>query len=107
MNVNLTSPAYPCTPIQDQYNRLVVPNAGINKLEYFALELYKVYKTSNFEIEMSEIIQADYNAENNKPRDFNLFIMDQAINDSIALIELIEKKTKTPENEKTSKLVSL
>jgi hypothetical protein len=107
MNVNLTTPAFPCTPIQDNFQRLIVPNAGINKLEYFALELYKVYKTSNFEIEMAEFLQADYNEKNNIPRDFNLFIMDQAINDSIALIELIEQKTKTPDNEKTTKLVTL
>lgn len=107
MNVNLTTPAFPCTPIQDQYNRLVVPNAGINKLEYFALELYKVYKTSEFEIENAELMQEDYNNKYITRKDFNLFIMDQSIKDAIELIKLIEQKTKTSENEKTSTLVTL
>ena len=107
MNVNLTSPAYPCTPIQDQYNRLVVPNAGINKLEYFALELYKVYKMNEHQNEIAIMDQEDHNAEGLLPRNINEFLMDQSIDDAITLIELIEKKTKTPDNEKTSKLVSL
>jgi len=38
MNVNLTAPAFPCTPMKDQFNQWIVPNAGINKLEYFTLE---------------------------------------------------------------------
>lgn len=86
MNVNLTSPAYPCTPIQDQYNRLVVPNAGINKLEYFALEIYKSFLIKN---------------------DITVNPMKKSIENAIIFIELIEQKTKTSENEKTSKLVSL
>jgi len=86
MNVNLTTPAYPCTPIQDQYNRLVVPNAGINKLEYFALEIYKSFLIKN---------------------DITVNPMKKSIENAIIFIELIEQKTKTPGNEKTSKLVSL
>ena len=85
MNVNLTAPAFPCTPIQDQYNRLVVPNAGINKLEYFTLEIYKA-KIANPQAGV---------------------LMSLCIEDAIKLIKLIEQKTKPTENEKTSKLVSL
>ena len=101
MNVNLTSPAYPCTPIQDQYNRLVVPNAGINKLEYFALELYKSYINNEQEIEFAKACLE------NGFDDINNYIMDSAILDAITLIEKIEKHTKHTDNEKTSKLVSL
>ena len=101
MNVNLTSPAYPCTPIQDQYNRLVVPNAGINKLEYFALELYKVYINNENEIKSAKaFLESGFD-------DINVYVMDSAIIDAIALIHKIEKHTKPTENEKTSKLVSL
>ena len=85
MNQNLANPAYPCTPIQDQYNRLVVPNAGINKLEYFTLEIYKA-KLSNPKAGV---------------------LMSLCIEDAIKLIELIEEKIKTPDNEKTTKLVTV
>ena len=37
---NLTQPAYPVVPLQDNFKRLIVPIPGISKLEYFALEIY-------------------------------------------------------------------
>lgn len=106
MNVNLTAPAFPCTPMKDQFNQWIVPNAGINKLEYFALELYKVYKTDENETCTSEFEHYNLN-DNNEYKPLNHFIMKNAINDAITLIELIEQKNKPTDNEKTSKLVSL
>ena len=44
---NLTQPAYPVMPLQDTFKRLVVPVAGINKLELFSLEIFKCYMVNN------------------------------------------------------------
>jgi hypothetical protein len=44
---NLLQPAYPVMPLQDNFKRLVVPVAGINKLELFALEIFKCYMVNN------------------------------------------------------------
>ena len=38
-----TSPAFPITPVQDSFGRMVVPVPGLTKIEFFALELYKTY----------------------------------------------------------------
>ena len=100
MNKNLTTPAYPCTPIQDQFNRLIVPNAGINKLEYFALELYKSYINNEYQIDFVKAFKGE-------DADINDCIMDCAITDAITLIEKIEIHIKPTNNEKNSKLVSL
>ena len=102
MNVNLTSPAYPCTPIQDQYNRLVVPNAGINKLEYFALKMLEIYFN-----EESDNIIAEHEFENDGGEQVTHAKMNFAIDYAITFLNKIEQKTKTPDNEKNSKLVSL
>jgi hypothetical protein len=42
-----TQPAYPVMPLQDNFQRLVVPVAGISKVELFALEILKCYMVSN------------------------------------------------------------
>lgn len=39
-NDNQQQPAFPCMPIQDQYNRLIAPIPGLSKLEYFTLMIY-------------------------------------------------------------------
>ena len=44
---NLLQPAYPVMPLQDNFKRLVVPVAGVNKLELFALEIFKCYMVNN------------------------------------------------------------
>jgi len=44
---NLTQPAYPVVPLQDNFKRLVVPIPGLSKFEHFALEIYKA-KLSNY-----------------------------------------------------------
>lgn len=43
MNKNANQPAFPCLPIQDKFNQLVVPVPGMSKLEHFVLEIYKVH----------------------------------------------------------------
>lgn len=89
MNVNLTAPAFPCTPMKDQFNQWIVPNAGISKLEYFAFQIYCA-KINNL---------IDDNPE--------IYIKNTSIDDAMELLELIEKRIKPTDNEKTSKLVSL
>ena len=42
-----TQPAYPVMPLQDNFQRLVVPVAGLSKVELFALEIFKCYMISN------------------------------------------------------------
>jgi len=42
-----TQPAYPVMPLQDNFKRLVVPVAGVSKLELFALEIFKCYMVNN------------------------------------------------------------
>ena len=103
---NLTQPAYPVVPLQDNFKRLVVPIPGLSKLEHYALELYKSYKNNADEEEIAINDQDDYNnIEDNKPRNYNLFLMDSAINDAINLLNLIEEKTKTLTNDKNDEVV--
>ena len=44
-----TQPAYPVMPLQDNFKRLVVPVAGVSKLELFALEIFKCYMVNNLD----------------------------------------------------------
>ena len=100
---NLTQPAFPVVPLQDNFKRLIVPVPGLNKLEHFALELYKQYKNNEDENEVAILNQEDWNEnEDNPSRDINLFIMDSAIEDSITFLNLLEEKTKTLSNEKNN-----
>jgi hypothetical protein len=39
-NQNLTAPAFPCVPIQDNFGRLIAAIPGITKLEYFSLKIW-------------------------------------------------------------------
>ena len=40
---NLTQPAYPVVPLQDNFKRLVVPIPGLSKLQYFSLKMLEIY----------------------------------------------------------------
>jgi len=40
MTYNKKDPAFPCMPIQDQFNRLVAPIPGMTKYEYVLLKMY-------------------------------------------------------------------
>lgn len=42
-----TQPAYPVMPLQDNFQRLVVPVAGLSKVELFALEIFKCTLVNN------------------------------------------------------------
>jgi hypothetical protein len=83
---NLTQPAYPVVPLQDNFKRLVVPIPGLSKFEHFALEIYKARLTNNLE---------DSNAE----------LMNYSIIDAIDLLNKIEEKTKTLTNDKNDEVV--
>jgi hypothetical protein len=38
-NPNEKQPAFPCFPIQDQFQRLIAPIPGMSKLEYYSLHI--------------------------------------------------------------------
>jgi hypothetical protein len=40
MNQNEQQPAFPCVPMQDNFQRLIAPIPGMTKLEYFTLMIY-------------------------------------------------------------------
>ena len=63
--------------------------AGLSKLEYYALELYKTYCT----------IAGDHLGELEATK-----IMATAIHDAMDLLKLLEEKTKNLQNEKTDNL---
>jgi len=104
---NLTQPAYPVVPLQDNFKRLVVPIPGLSKLEHFALELYKSYKIDSNENEIAIMNQEEYKQDDSKKeyRELKSFIMDIAIDDAIDFLNLIEEKTKTLTNDKNDEMV--
>ena len=78
---NLTKPAYPVVPLQDNFKRLVVPIPGLSKFEHFALEIYKARLSNNID-------------------DSNIELMKYAIIDAIDFLNKLEEKTKTLTNDK-------
>jgi hypothetical protein len=83
---NLTQPAYPVVPLQDNFKRLVVPIPGLSKFEHFALEIYKAKLSSN--------------------KDENVIkLMDISIEQAIILLEKLDEKTKTLTNDKNDEVV--
>ena len=87
MQTNALSPAYPIAPMQDNFGRMVVPVAGLSKLEHFALEIYKAKLICNNERK----IAGHHN-------------MMFAIDEAEMLLNLIEKQHKNISNEKDSVL---
>ena len=83
---NLTEPAYPVVPLQDNFKRLVVPIPGLSKFEHFALEIYKARLSNNIE-------------------DSNIELMNYSILDAIDFLNKIEEKTKTLTNDKDNEVV--
>jgi len=83
---NLTQPAYPVVPLQDNFKRLVVPIPGLSKFEHFALEIYKARLSSNI-------------------NDSNIELMNYSILDAIDFLNKIEEKTKTLTNDKDNEMV--
>ena len=74
---NLTQPAYPVVPLQDNFKRLIVPIPGISKLEHFALEIYL----------------------NSLEND-----MDDSIDKAITFLNKLDEKIKTLNNEKSNEM---
>ena len=83
---NLTQPAYPVVPLQDNFKRLVVPIPGLSKFEHFALEIYKAKISNNLN-------------EN------DIDIMNISIEQAIIFLEKLEEKTKTLTNDKNDEVV--
>ena len=83
---NLTQPAYPVLPLQDNFKRLVVPIPGLSKFEHFALEIYKARLSNNID-------------------DSNIELMNYAIIDAIDFLNKLEEKTKTLTNDKNDEVV--
>jgi len=83
---NLTQPAYPVVPLQDNFKRLVVPIPGLSKFEHFALEIYKARLSNNID-------------------DSNIELMNYAIIDAIDFLNKLEEKTKTLTNDKNDEVV--
>jgi hypothetical protein len=75
--------------MQDKFGQIVFPMAGLSKLEYYALELYKTYCN----------IAGDHLGDMEATK-----IMATAIHDAIDLLKLLEEKTKNLQNEKTDNL---
>ena len=80
---NLTQPAYPVVPLQDNFKRLIVPIPGLSKLEHFALEIYKARMSNNPEGHL----------------DFNFCIAD-----AIYFLERLDEKLKTLNNDKSNEM---
>ena len=83
---NLTQPAYPVVPLQDNFKRLVVPIPGLSKFEHFALEIYKAKISNNLN-------------EN------DIDIMNISIEQAIIFLEKLEEKIKTLTNDKNDEVV--
>ena len=83
---NLTQPAYPVVPLQDNFQRLIVPIPGISKIEHFALEIYKTKIINNLE-------------------EFDIVLMDVSIEQAITFLEKLEEKIKTLTNDKNDEVV--
>ena len=81
--------AFPATPMQDKFGQIVFPTAGLSKLEYYSLELYKTYCT----IAGDRLGELEANV-----------IMNTSIHDAMELITLLEEKTKDLQNEKDNTL---
>ena len=41
--LKLTQPAFPSMPLQDSLGRMIIPNAGLSRLEYFSLKMLEIF----------------------------------------------------------------
>jgi hypothetical protein len=83
---NLTQPAYPVVPLQDNFQRLIVPIPGVSKIEHFALEIYKA--------KIMDIITEE----------FDNVLMDKSIEQAITFLEKLEEKIKYLNNDKSNQM---
>ena len=82
-----TQPAYPVMPLQDNFQRLIVPVAGLSKVELFALEIFKCYMISNSD-------------GSDEIRD----MMAASINDAVDFLKQLDIKSKKLNDEKDNEL---
>jgi len=82
---NLTQPAYPVVPLQDNFKRLIVPIPGLSKLEHFALEIYKARGVHYLD-------------------EYSILLMDSSIEEAITFLNKIEEKLKTLNNDKSNEM---
>ena len=82
---NLTQPAYPVVPLQDNFKRLIVPIPGLSKLEHIALEIFKARMSNNLD-------------------DSPLELMNYSVNDAVTFLEKLEEKIKTLNNDKSNEM---
>jgi hypothetical protein len=82
---NLTQPAYPVVPLQDNFKRLIVPIPGLSKLEHYALEIYKAKIMNNLD-------------------EFDIVLMDISIEQAITFLEKLDEKLKTLNNDKSNEM---
>jgi len=97
---NLTQPAYPVVPLQDNFKRLVVPIPGLSKLEYFSLKMLEIF----YDEEGDNII-AEHEFENEGGEEVRHAKMNYAISYAITFLNKIEEKTKTLTNDKNDEMV--
>ena len=91
--LKLTQPAFPSMPLQDSLGRMIIPNAGLSRLEYFALKIYETsYAKHHKEFKQDEPCE----------RLSDDIIMDIAIDDAIEFLEKIDKQTNYINDEKTN-----
>jgi hypothetical protein len=82
---NLTQPAYPVVPLQDNFQRLIVPIPGVSKIEHFALEIYKAKTMNNLD-------------------ELDIVLMDVSIEQAITFLEKLDKKIKYLNNDKSNQM---
>ena len=82
---NLTQPAYPVVPLQDNFKRLIVPIPGLNKLEHFALEIYKIRGVHYLD-------------------EYSILLMNNSIEEAITFLNLLDEKIKTLNNDKSNEM---
>jgi hypothetical protein len=82
---NLTQPAYPVVPLQDNFKRLIVPIPGISKIEHFALEIYKAKTINNLD-------------------KLDIELMDISIEQAMTFLEKLDVKIKNLNNDKSNEM---
>jgi hypothetical protein len=82
---NLTQPAYPVVPLQDNFQRLIVPIPGVSKIEHFALEIYKAKTMNNLD-------------------ELDIVLMDVSIEQAITFLEKLDEKIKYLNNDKSNQM---
>jgi hypothetical protein len=82
-----TQPAYPVMPLQDNFQRLVVPVAGLSKVELFALEIFKCTLVNNTD-STDDIVE----------------LMNYSIETAVTFLKKLDVKSKKLNDEKDNEL---